>query len=205
MEKASCRRHGHWGRQITLGSGGNSKTWSSSVFVLDITDPASPKLLWERPLPDNTLTPGTPAVVRLSTKTAGGDPINDTENGTWYVVFGSGPTAVGTNTVSYKSSNAKIHVFNLRTGSEIVSGGLDIGASGVAVGDMMAVDMDSDYQVDDIYFGTYGRLQDLRRIAERQILQTEDKERRKQLISRLPHGLLTLSLMQEGQSLLHRK
>ena len=70
------------GRQITLGSGGNSKTWSSSVFVLDITDPASPKLLWERPLPDNTLTPGTPAVVRLSTKTAGGDPINDTENGT---------------------------------------------------------------------------------------------------------------------------
>jgi hypothetical protein len=140
------------GRQITVGS----NTWSSSVFVLDITDTTSPKLLWERPLPDNTLTAGTPAVVRLSSKTAGGDPITDTENGSWYVVFGSGPTAVGTNTVTYKSSNAKIHVFNLRTGSEIVSGGLDIGASGVAVGDMMAVDMDSDYQVDDIYFGTYG-------------------------------------------------
>ena len=34
--------------------------------------------------------------------------------------------------------------------------GLDIGTSGVAVGDLLAVDMDSDYQVDDIYFGTYG-------------------------------------------------
>ncbi|MDP3014118.1 MAG: hypothetical protein Q8M92_07755, partial [Candidatus Subteraquimicrobiales bacterium] len=83
-----------------------------------------------------------------------------TKNGSWYVLFGSGPTAVGTNTVSYKSSNAKIFVFDLRTGKGPGGAGdpteLDIGASGVAVGDMTAVDFDSDYQVDNIYFGTYG-------------------------------------------------
>jgi len=150
------------GKQITVGS----NTWSSSVFVLDITDTTTPKLLWERPLPDRSLTTGTPAIVRLSTKTAGGSPAVDTENGSWYVVFGSGPSAVGTNTATYKSSNAKIFVFNLRTGENMTKGadgtdmtsddGLDIGTSGVAVGDLLAVDMDTDYQVDDIYFGTYG-------------------------------------------------
>ncbi|MEK6622088.1 MAG: hypothetical protein AABZ13_06360, partial [Planctomycetota bacterium] len=148
------------GKQITVGS----NTWSSSIFVLDITNSSSPKLLWEKPLPDRSLTTGTPAIVRLSTKTAGGNPAVDTENGSWYVVFGSGPSAVGTNTATYKSSNAKIFVFNLRTGENMTKGadgndmtsddGLDIGTSGVAVGDLLAVDMDSDYQVDDIYFGT---------------------------------------------------
>lgn len=129
------------GKQITVGS----NIWSSSIFVLDITNPASPTLLWERPLPDGTLTTSTPAVVRLGAGDA---------NGTWYLVIGSGPTSVGTNTVSYKSSNANIYVFDLRTGTP--SATLDVGVSGVAVGDMMAVDMDNDYQVDDVYFGTYG-------------------------------------------------
>ena len=150
---------GAGGKQITVGS----NTWSSSVFVLDITNSASPKLLWEKPLPDGTLTTSTPAIIRLVNST-GTDQTD--KNGKWYVVIGSGPTSITTNTVNYKSSNAKIFVFDLRTGENMTKGadntdmtsddGLDIGASGVAVGDMMAVDMDSDYQVDDIYFGTYG-------------------------------------------------
>lgn len=145
------------GRQLTLGSGSNAKTWSSSVFVLDITDPTTPVLLWERPLPDNTLTSGTPALVRLSSKTPGSDPALDTENGRWYLVFGSGPTAVGTNTVSYKASDANIYVFDLRNGNLEATLPIETGvAQGVAVGDMTAVDFDSDYQVDDVYFGTYG-------------------------------------------------
>lgn len=139
------------GKQITVGG----KTLSSSVFVLDITDPLVPKLLWERPLPDGTLTGGTPAVIRLSSKPAGGSPAADTENGEWYLVMGSGPKSVETNQTVYKTSeNAKIYAFNLRTG--VLAGTIDIGASGVAVGDMLPIDFDSDYQVDDIYFGTYG-------------------------------------------------
>ena len=150
---------GAGGKQITVGS----NTFSSSIFVLDITDPTSPVLLWERPLPDGTLTTSTPAIIRLVNST-GTDQTD--KNGKWYVVIGSGPTSITTNTVNYKSSNAKIFVFDLRTGENMTKGadntdmtsddGLDIGASGVAVGDMLAVDMDSDYQVDDIYFGTYG-------------------------------------------------
>ncbi|MEW6067331.1 MAG: hypothetical protein AB1610_03425 [Nitrospirota bacterium] len=136
------------GKSITVGS----KTWSSSVFVLDITNPSSPSLLWERPLPDNTLTTSNPAIVRLGA---------DDKNGTWYVVFGSGPESVTTNKLNYKSSGAAmIYVFNLETGAlagEINTNTASIGVvpTGVAIGDMMAVDMDDDYQVDDIYFGTY--------------------------------------------------
>ncbi|MFZ3121767.1 MAG: hypothetical protein WA104_00115 [Thermodesulfovibrionales bacterium] len=134
------------GRQITVGT----NTWSSSIFVLDITNPTSPKLLWEMPLPDGALTTGTPAVVRLG---------DSAKNGTWYLLFGSGPTSVTTNKVNYKTDRPNIYVFDLRTGS--LSATLPVGTDvaenkGVAVGDMTAVDFDSDYQVDDIYFGTYG-------------------------------------------------
>lgn len=132
------------GKKISVGG----TTFSSSVFVLDITNPSSPTLLWERKLPDNTLTTSTPAMVRFG-------PTN--QNGAWYLVFGSGPESVTTNNVNYKTGNAKIFVFNLRDGSTPsgLENGIDTGLSGVAFGDMMAVDIDSDNQVDDIYFGTY--------------------------------------------------
>ncbi|MFA4829015.1 MAG: PilC/PilY family type IV pilus protein, partial [Thermodesulfovibrionales bacterium] len=140
---------GAGGKKITVGS----NTWSSSIFVLDITDPTSPVLLWEKPMPDNTLTTSNPAtVVRLASAATDA---SKSENGKWYLVMGSGAESITTNKLNYKTSeNAKIYVFDLRTGN--LEATLDIGASGVAVGDMMAVDYDSDYQVDDIYFGTYG-------------------------------------------------
>lgn len=138
---------GAGGKQITIGSA----TLSSSIFVLDITNSASPKLLWERPLPDGTLTTSTPVVVRLAS--AATEASKD-ENGKWYLVIGSGPTSITTNAVNYTTDEAKIYVFDLRNGD--LKATISTGVTGVAVGDMMAVDMDSDYQVDDIYFGTYG-------------------------------------------------
>lgn len=135
------------GKQITVGS----NTWSSSIFVLDITNPESPKLLWERPLPDGTLTTSNPAIVRLASSAA---LTTKTENGKWYLVIGSGPQNISTNSVTYKTSAANIYVFDLRNGN--LEATISTGATGVAVGDFMAVDMDSDYQVDVIYFGTYG-------------------------------------------------
>ena len=158
------------GKKITVGS----NIWSSSVFVLDITDPTSPVLLWERPLPDNTLTASTPAIVRLSTYT-GNQP--DPQNGSWYLAMGSGAESVTTDQINYKAGNANIYVFDLRNGdlkatlpipglcslttatscskdSDCPAG--ETCRGGVAVGDMMPVDLDSDYKVDDIYFGTYG-------------------------------------------------
>ncbi len=122
----------------------NNRTLSSSIFVLDITDPMNPSLLWERPLPDNTLTTSNPAIIRF------GDP---DKNGSWYLVIGSGPQGVTTNRLEYKSGNAFLYVFDLKTGQLMSS--IDTGLYGYAIGDLMAVDMDLDYNVDAIYFGTY--------------------------------------------------
>ena len=137
---------GAGGKQITVGS----NTWSSSVFVLDITNSSNPVLLWEKPLPDGTLTTSTPAIIRLASAAT---TASKNENGKWYLLIGSGPSALGTKTVTYKSGNANIYVFDLRNGD--LKKTLSTGVSGAAVGDLMAVDMDKDYQVDDVYFGTY--------------------------------------------------
>lgn len=46
--------------------------------------------------------------------------------------------------------------FNLRDGTESSGGGINVGSSSdFAVGDIQATDFDSDYQADDLYFGTY--------------------------------------------------
>ena len=128
------------GKKITLGS----KTWSSSIFVIDITDPLNPVLIWERPLPDHTLTSSNPAIVRLGSR--------DT-NGSWYLVMGSGPENILTNKTTYKTTATKIFIFDLRDGTVIEK---EIPTANSAVGDLLAADIDSDYQVDDVYFGTYG-------------------------------------------------
>ena len=146
-----------WRRLLigAMGFGGtkiivDNKTFSSSIFVMDITSPLNPTLLWEKKLPDNTLTTGTPGIVRLGASD---------KNGSWYLLVGSGPAGLSTSTLSYTAS-PKMFVFNLKDGSQAVSGGLAIsGASNAAVSDIMVTDMDypnGDYQSDGAYFGTYG-------------------------------------------------
>ncbi len=133
------------GTSITM----NGRTFSSSIFVMDITDTESPSLIWERKMPDNTLTTSNPAIVRLGARD---------KNGDWYVVIGSGPESISTTALNFNSSNARIYAFNLRDGSipaALLGDGINLGVSGVAVGDIMATDLDGDYQVDDLYFGTF--------------------------------------------------
>lgn len=111
--------------------------YSSSIFVLDITDPLNPSLRWERALDDKTLTLSFPAVVKV------GD--------NWYVVAGTGPKEPqGTS-----FTTAKLYFFNLNNGTNArepitISSGLN-----AAVGDLMPSDVDLDYSDDVIYFGTY--------------------------------------------------
>jgi len=145
---------GFGGTPITVGSA--NTTFSSSIFVMDITNPLSPSLLWEKQMPDHTLTEGIPGIVRLGAATVNGD---------WYLVTGSGATAITTASLTYPA-NPKLYVFNLLTGAEL-TGGLAItstegasnsAAANVAVGDFQAADLDypvGDYQTDDVYFGTY--------------------------------------------------
>jgi len=142
----------------TMGFGGRSiktsaGTFSSSVFALDLTDwlngkSPQPKLLWEVPLPDKTLTTSYPVVVRL------GDP---NKNGEWYVVIGSGPRDPKGRKFVKKT---RLYFINLRDGNIVRS--IDIEAptekkkkNKFAVGDIAVVDVDNDYQDDVIYFGVY--------------------------------------------------
>jgi type IV pilus assembly protein PilY1 len=61
------------------------------------------------------------------------------------------------------TARPKVFVFNLRTGEQVINGGLDLYSVDTsteysAVGDFLCADMDypsGDYQSDDLYFGTY--------------------------------------------------
>ncbi|GAB5045925.1 pilus assembly protein [Thermodesulfovibrio sp. TK110] len=117
-----------------MGFGGKALgSYSSSIFVIDITDPINPSLLWEKSLPDQTLTLSFPAVLKADD---------------WYVIIGSGPKdPQGTS-----FSTAKIYFFRLADG--YLTKTLTVGVT-AAVGDIMPVDFDNDYFDDVIYFGTY--------------------------------------------------
>jgi len=135
---------GFGGEAISTSAG----TFSSSVFVLDLTDwlnnnlSGQPALLWERQLPDNTLTLSFPAVAKVG------------EN--WYVLVGSGPTNIDSNTGETYISSAKIFVFNLNDGSPVRTINVNVPSATVAIGDIMPVDVNNDYTDDVAYFGVYG-------------------------------------------------
>ncbi|MDM7202654.1 MAG: PilC/PilY family type IV pilus protein, partial [Thermodesulfobacteriaceae bacterium] len=130
-----------------MGFGGKElSNYSSSIFVLDLTDwlkgeANQPTLLWEATLPDKSLTLSFPVVVRRG---------DADKNGNWYVVIGSGPK--NPQATSFVS-NPKIYLFDLRNGNKQE---IEIPyATSMAVSDLWAVDLDGDYQDDVVYFGTY--------------------------------------------------
>ncbi|RMH08818.1 MAG: pilus assembly protein PilY, partial [Aquificota bacterium] len=140
----------------TMGFGGRDLgDYSSSIFVLDLTDWLNgtadrPSLLWEKSLPDKTLTTSYPAIVRL------GDP---NKNGEWYLVIGTGPLYAGDKPgvggEEEYANQAKLYFFDLRNGNLVKS--IDIPGANIAVGDIAVVDVDNDYRDDVIYFGVYGK------------------------------------------------
>ena len=130
----------------------NGTTYSSSLFLLDLTDWLNgtsdrPTLKWEITLPDNTLTLSYPQVVKLS---------NSTDWSKTYIVIGSGPkevTGTGTPyTISFVSQ-PKIYFIRLADGGIVAN--LTIPDNNKAVGHLRTVDFDNDYVDDLIYFGTY--------------------------------------------------
>jgi type IV pilus assembly protein PilY1 len=135
--------NGEWKTLLvgSMGFGGKALgSYSSSVFVLDITDPLNPSLLWEKALPDQTLTLSFPAVTKIGSN--------------WYVIIGSGPN--NPDGTSFASST-KVYFFNINDGTSAKE--ITIPLTGniyAAVGDIMPVDVDFDYSDDAIYFGLYG-------------------------------------------------
>jgi len=151
---------GFGGKEIACGDidgdGNGGDLRSSSIFVLDVTDPEDPVFLWEKRLPDGSLALSYPGIVRRAS--------DNSDNGNWYVVLGSGPLdPEGSSFVS----TPKLYTFNLRTGSkegeiDLTDGanfknGNDLGNSpDVAVGEPLPLDPDQDDLTDALYFGTYG-------------------------------------------------
>ncbi|AEI14511.1 Tfp pilus assembly protein tip-associated adhesin PilY1-like protein [Flexistipes sinusarabici DSM 4947] len=134
----------------TMGFGGkeiveNFTTYSSSIFVLDVTDPENAKILWEKKLPNNTLTLSYPSIIRQGAKSS---------KGSWYLVIGSGPFNPAGTDFSYQANKAKIYFYNLADGSLVNT--LTVPENNVAVGESLSLDVDHDYNVDALVFGTYG-------------------------------------------------
>ncbi len=90
----------------------------SSYFALDITDPTNPTVLWEFSHPDLGFSTTGPAVVRISAKT--GVVPDNTKNGYWFVVFGSGPTGpIDTTAHQFKGfsdQQLKLFAFDVKLG-----------------------------------------------------------------------------------------
>ncbi len=150
----------------------------SSYFAMDVTDPASPTLLWEYADPELGLSTTGPGIVRINNKycstttttacttdsdcPAGETCLKDTfSNGRWYVVLGSGPTGYVsptthqfTGTKQHLSrSSAMLVVLDLKTGTPLRT--IDAGGTAAFVGNLMnsSIDFDMNYSDDALYFG----------------------------------------------------
>jgi type IV pilus assembly protein PilY1 len=145
-----------------FGSGTEDRIFRSSYFALDITDPEQPpKLLWTFTHSNLGLTTSYPAVLRVG---------SSTEPGTYYVVFGSGPTDYdGTSTQKGRIFTLKISdspngdgvISSWVAGTNYWESGVDFltGDTNPAIDDYafladpVTVDVGLDYQADVIYIG----------------------------------------------------
>lgn len=158
----------------TSGSGGTcvktpvDGTGFSSYFALDVTDPANPKKMWDFYGDPNSL--GTlgysltgPAIVRIAKKVTNGNPDN-TKNGKWFAVFGSGPSGpIDTTKHEFKgesTQNMKVFVVDLATGDLVTT--IDTGIANAFSGSLASSWIDTDrskqssqgyYSDDAIYIG----------------------------------------------------
>ena len=126
----------------------DTRMFSSSYTLLDITDPRNPNVLWERTYDDLGLTVSFPAVVKAKDQ--------------WFIVFGSGPSS-DPSVISIYGEGAStkyghVYVVDLDTGDPYQSStGVDWLFAGSETNAFMnspvSVDKDLDYSVDAIYFG----------------------------------------------------
>ncbi|ULA59185.1 MAG: Putative Type IV pilus assembly protein PilY1 [Nitrospira sp.] len=134
---------------MTVTISGTNYNFYSSYFVMDVTNPDNPKLLWSFNSSDLGLTTSVPAVVRVN---PGGDAKASNTNAKWHMVVGSGPTGYDASV----AQGAKVFVIDLATGpgsSNSLVTKYPIGSWDSYVGDMTAFDRDLDYRHDVVYFG----------------------------------------------------
>lgn len=139
------------GKDICLsddfGSGQEDKTFRSSYFAIDVTDPLSPRLLWTFTDSGLGLTASYPAIVRIGTSSSG----------EWYAVFGSGPTSYA----GSSSLQGSVYALDLNSGTNGQISSWSQGGnywrfsadSNSFMSDAISVDADADYTHDVVYLG----------------------------------------------------
>ncbi len=145
-----------------------SRTFTSSYFAIDVTDPLNPIVLWERTYSGLGFTTSFPAVLKVDNKiinTATDPNTVEVLARHWYLLFGSGPTTYqGTST-----QNSSIYLVDLATGRTDLttnpgriftqltdSGGNPTGTtlpSDGFMGSPVSVDLTMDYSVNVAYLG----------------------------------------------------
>jgi type IV pilus assembly protein PilY1 len=187
---STCTKDASTWRTVLIGGmgiGGAVKSWSdgctapadcvkppiseagfSTYFALDVTDPASPKYMWEfngAPNSYNYLgyTTTGPAIIRISSKDVSGVP-NHSKNGKWFAVFASGPTGpIDTTLQAFQGQsdqNLKIFIVDLVTGVLVKT--IDTGIANAFAGSLASswIDIDKSksssngfYSDDAVYIG----------------------------------------------------
>ena len=120
-------------------SGTDTRYFSPSFALIDVTEPRNPVLIWERSYNGIGLSTSTPAIVKVEDK--------------WLAVIGSGPTTYqGTST-----QQAKIFVVDLETGAPFTNGSDDwlfeLPENYSFINSPSSLDKSLNYNVDAIYFG----------------------------------------------------
>ena len=115
------------------GGGDATRTFTSSYFAIDVTDPHDPNLLWERSYTNLGLTTSLPTVAKV------GD--------SWFAIFGSGPTDYD----GYSVQKGSIYVVDLATGQQEVRH--ECAEDLAFMGSPITVDVNLNYNVDVGYIG----------------------------------------------------
>jgi type IV pilus assembly protein PilY1 len=136
------------GPPIVGGPIADQRTFCSAYFAFDITNPESgdyPRLLWEF---NDTTTPAFKQGYTVSYPTTIRRGPED-EAGTWYVIFGSGPSTFD----GAGSTTGYVYIRNLLTGDLVRRFDLTIGGDPFFMATPISIDKGLDYNVDVAYIG----------------------------------------------------
>ncbi|MEN3034356.1 MAG: hypothetical protein ABDH18_05140 [Aquificaceae bacterium] len=162
----------------SMGFGGKAiGNYSSSLFLLRLTPylnnpntsppfgnsaanvPNPPELMWEVKLDNGALTTSYPIRVRQCPRSGTACRSDQAQlEGHWFILTGSGPTDPTADDFGEYLPNPKLYIINARNGQvrRVNLDSLLPPNTRAAVGDIVVLDLNNDYNDDVIYFGMYG-------------------------------------------------